>query len=111
MEDGSDSVEQPAQVVRSEPPPSVLEYRWEDDLIRWELKPTPGGTRLTLRHTHHERGWLPKIAAGWHLCLVVVDRLLDGQPIPRIVGEDAKEYWWEELSDAYTAQLEVDPAG
>jgi uncharacterized protein YndB with AHSA1/START domain len=107
MEDGSDSVEQPAHVLRSEAP-SVLEYRWEDDLIRWELEPAPAGTRLTLRHTHHERDWLPKLAAGWHLSLVVAERLLEGRPIPRIVGEDAKGYGWGELSDAYAAQLEVD---
>jgi uncharacterized protein YndB with AHSA1/START domain len=41
-EDGS-AVEQSAGVVRSDPP-SVLEYRWEDDLIRWDLEPTAGGT-------------------------------------------------------------------
>jgi hypothetical protein len=31
--------------------------------------------------------------------------------MPRIVGEDAKGYGWEELSDAYAAQLEVDSGG
>jgi uncharacterized protein YndB with AHSA1/START domain len=54
MEDGSESVEQPAQVLRSEPP-SVLEYQWEGDLIRWEQEQTPAGTRLMLRHTHQDR--------------------------------------------------------
>ncbi len=106
MEDGSDSEEQSADVLRAEAP-SLLEYKWEDDLLLWELKPTSAGTRLTLRHTHQDRDWLPKLAAGWHLCLVVADRLLEGRPIPRIVGEDAKNYGWEDLSDAYAETLDI----
>ena len=48
-----------------------------------------------------------KLAAGWHLCLVVADRLLEGRPIPRIVGETAKNYGWEDLSDAYAETLHI----
>ena len=47
------------------------------------------GTRLTLRHTVAGRDWIPKAAAGWHLCLVVAERLLDGHPIDPIRGQDA----------------------
>ena len=49
---------------------------------------------------------MPKVAAGWHLCLVVAERLLDGQPIEPIRGEDAMNYGWEDLRDAYGAALE-----
>ena len=36
--------------------------------------------------------WVPKVAAGWHLCLVVAERLLDGDPIEPISGADAMRY-------------------
>src|SRR5262245_25908622 len=50
MIDGETREDLPS-VVRRADPPSVLEYTWGDDLLRWELEPTAGGTRLTLRHT------------------------------------------------------------
>ena len=49
----------------------------------------------------------PKVAAGWHLCLVVAERLLDGEPIEPIVGEQAREYGWDDLHDAYAQRLGV----
>jgi uncharacterized protein YndB with AHSA1/START domain len=104
MIDGDTREDLPAVVRRAEPP-TVLEYTWGDDLLCWELEPTAGGTRLTLRHTVKDRGLVPKVAAGWHLCLVVAERLLDGEPIDPIRGEDAKNYGWEELNDAYAAKL------
>jgi hypothetical protein len=51
---------------------------------------------------------LPKVAAGWHLCLDVAERLLDGRPIGPIRGEDARNHGWEELHDAYAEKLERD---
>jgi hypothetical protein len=33
------------------------------------LEPTGEGTRLTLRHTVRDRGSVPMVAAGWHICL------------------------------------------
>ena len=105
MIDGDTTEDLPA-VVRRADPPSVLEYTWGDDLLRWELEPTAAGTRLTLRHTVQDRDLLPKVAAGWHLCLVVAERLLDGRPIEPIRGEDAMNYGWKELHDAYAAELD-----
>jgi hypothetical protein len=31
-------------------------------------------------------------AAGWHICLDVLDRALAGEPIGRIVGPDAMKF-------------------
>jgi uncharacterized protein YndB with AHSA1/START domain len=104
MIDGDTKEDMPAMVLRAEPP-TLLEYTWGDDLLHWELAPTAAGTRLTLRHTVREEGLLPKVAAGWHLCLVVAGRLLDGQPIGPIRGQDALNYGWQELNDAYAAKL------
>ena len=104
MIDG-DSAEDTAAVVRRAEPPTLLEYTWGDDLLRWELAPAAAGTRLTLRHRVADRDWLAKVAAGWHLCLDVAERLLDGRPVPPIRGDDARNHGWDELSEAYAAKL------
>jgi uncharacterized protein YndB with AHSA1/START domain len=94
----------PATVTRVEPP-TLLEYTWGEDRLRWELEAVEGGTRLTLRHTLTDRAWLPKVAAGWHICLDVAERLLDGEPIPPIRGRDALDHGWQELADTYAERL------
>lgn len=109
MVDGDTEVQSPASVRRAERP-VLLEYTWGGDLLRWELAPIDGGgTRLTLLHTIEDRGWIPKVAAGWHLCLDVAELLLDGTPVPPIRGEAAKEFGWEELRDAYATKLGEPP--
>jgi uncharacterized protein YndB with AHSA1/START domain len=95
-------------IVETAEPPHLLVYRWGSDLLRWELVPTAVGTRLTLQHTVPGRDWLPKAAAGWHLCLVVVERFLDGDPVGPIRGRDALNYGWSELHDAYAIKLPAD---
>jgi uncharacterized protein YndB with AHSA1/START domain len=104
MIDGDASADLPASVTRADPP-VLLEHTFGGDLLRWELTPNGAGTRLTLRHTLDDREWAPKVAAGWHLCLVVAERLLDGRPIPPIRGADAKNYGWDELHDRYAEKL------
>jgi uncharacterized protein YndB with AHSA1/START domain len=110
MIDGATAEDLPASVSRAEPP-TLLEYAWGADLLRWELTATDPGTRLTLRHTVQSRDWVPKVAAGWHLCLVVAEHLLDGQPIGPIRGEDARDYGWEQLHDAYAEKLAITGTG
>jgi uncharacterized protein YndB with AHSA1/START domain len=107
MIDGDESMELHANVTRAEPP-SLLEYSWGNDNLRWELEAAGDGTRLTLRHTLEDEDWVPKIAAGWHLCLVVAERLLEGDPIEPIRGDDAMSYGWGELRDAYADELDID---
>jgi uncharacterized protein YndB with AHSA1/START domain len=101
----ADSPEDTAAVVRRAEPPTLLEYTWGGDLLRWELTPAGAGTRLTLRHRVADRDWLPKVAAGWHLCLDVAERLLAGSPVPPIRGEDARNHGWDELAEEYAAKL------
>jgi uncharacterized protein YndB with AHSA1/START domain len=110
MVDGDTREAMPADVVRAEPP-ALLEYTWGDDRLRWELEAMGDGTRLTLRHTVDDRPLLTKLAAGWHLCLVVAERLLDGEPVGVIRGSEAMDYGWQELHDAYAAELGVDATG
>jgi uncharacterized protein YndB with AHSA1/START domain len=95
--------------------PRLLEYRWGPGDVRWELEPLANGTRLTLWH-NIDRGFVAMGAAGWHLCLDVLDQFLSGRPIGRIVGVDAmKLEGWQRLHAEYAAQFGVEapkwPAG
>ena len=104
MIDGEQRVDLPVTVLRAEPP-ALLEYTWGDDLLRWELAPSGGGTRLTLRHTLADRSMDAKVAAGWHLCVGVMQQLLDGTPVGVIRGQAAMAHGWAELSAAYADAL------
>ncbi|GIJ44996.1 hypothetical protein Val02_18820 [Virgisporangium aliadipatigenens] len=104
MIDGDARVPLPARIVRAERP-TLLEYTWDEDLLRWELTPTPTGTLLTLHHTVEGRDLAAMVAAGWHLCLDVADDLLAGKEVEPIRGEAAKDHGWEALRDTYAASL------
>lgn len=110
MIDGDAAEDLPASVRRAEPP-TLLEYTWGSDLLRWELAPIDRGTRLTLRHTVQDRAWVPKVAAGWHLCLAVAEHLLDGRPVGPIRGENARNYGWDALQSAYAQKLGIPDTG
>ena len=88
--------------------PNVLEYNWGGQDIRWELEPRQsGGTRLTLWH-NIDRRFISMGAAGWHICLDVLDRALAGQPIGRVVGPDAMKFeGWQRLNVEYAKQFGV----
>ena len=99
--------ELPSAVTRSEPP-RLLEYTWSGAVLRWELAPTEVGTRLTLHHTVDSPDWLPRAAAGWHLCLDVAGHLLAGDPVGPIRGMEAMDFGWNELNHAYADALGVE---
>jgi uncharacterized protein YndB with AHSA1/START domain len=83
--------------------PRVLEF----SDIRWELEAFGGGTRLTLWH-NIDRRFISWGAAGWHICFDVLDRLLSGTPIGRIVGADAVNFGWQQLNAEYAKQFGVE---
>jgi hypothetical protein len=95
------------RVTRAEAP-RVLEYSWGGQDIRWELEALGGGTRLTLWH-NIDRRYIAMGAAGWHICLDVLDHELGGTPIGRIVGPTAmKVGGWQRLNAEYAKQLGVE---
>jgi len=108
---GGDGSEKSPASVRHAKPSALLEYTWGGDVLRWELEPIATGTRLTLRHTLDDRSWAAKVAAGWHICLDVADRLLAGDPIGRIVADDARRHGWERLDAAYSERFGIPSAG
>jgi len=100
------------QVKRADAP-KVLEYDWGGQDIRWQLEPLAGGgTRLRLWH-NIDRRFISMGAAGWHICLDVLDRALAGQPIGRIVAGDALKFGgWQRLNAEYAKQFGVEaPSG
>jgi len=87
--------------------PRLLEYKWGEQEIRWELARRGGGTRLTLWHKI-DRRFISMGAAGWHICFDVLDHLLGGAPLGRIVGGDAMPFGWPRLHKEYTQQFADD---
>jgi uncharacterized protein YndB with AHSA1/START domain len=92
-------------VTRADPP-RLLEYNWGGNDLRWELEPLGNGTRLTLWH-NIDRRFISMGAAGWHICFDVLDRLLAGTPIGRIVGAEAMKFGWPRLHTEYARQFEI----
>jgi uncharacterized protein YndB with AHSA1/START domain len=88
--------------------PTLLEYNWGGFDMRWKLEGVAGGTRLTL-WTNIDRRFISMGAAGWHICLDVLDHLLSGTPIGRIVGPDAIKFGgWQRLNAEYAKQFGVE---
>ena len=85
------------RVTRAEPP-RFLEYGDQ----RWELEPFGGGTRLTL-WSNIDRRFISWGAAGWHISFDVLDSLLNGNPIGRVLGPEAmKLAGWQRLVGEYS---------
>jgi uncharacterized protein YndB with AHSA1/START domain len=90
------------KVTRAEAP-QLLEY----GDIRWELEALGSGTRLTLWHSI-DRRYISMGAAGWQICFDVLDRLLSGNPIGRIVGGEAMKFEWQRLNAEYAHQFGIE---
>ena len=88
--------------------PNVLEYNWGGFDMRWELEALGGGTRLTL-WTNIGRRFISMGATGWHICFDVLERLLAGEPIGRIVGPEAMKFGgWQRLNAEYAKQFGIE---
>jgi uncharacterized protein YndB with AHSA1/START domain len=87
--------------------PNVLEYNWGAQELRWQLEAAGGGTRLTLWH-NIDRRFVSMGAAGWHICFDVLDYLLSGTPIGRIVGREAMKFGWPRLNSEYAKQFGIE---
>ena len=84
--------------------PKLLEY----SDTRWELEAFGSGTRLTLWH-NIDRRFISMGAAGWHIAFDVLDHLLSGTPIGRIVGGDAMKFGgWQRLNAEYAKQFGIE---
>jgi uncharacterized protein YndB with AHSA1/START domain len=88
--------------------PEVLEYKWGGFDMRWKLEAVGGGTRLML-WTNIGHRFIAMGAAGWHICFDVLDRLLSGTPLGRMVGPDAMKYGgWQRLNAEYAKEFGIE---
>jgi uncharacterized protein YndB with AHSA1/START domain len=88
--------------------PKVLEYKWGGFDMRWELEDLGGGTRLTLWH-NIDRRFISWGAAGWHICFDVLERLLAGEPMGRMVGAKVMKFGgWQRLNAEYAKQFDME---
>ena len=91
-------------VTRAEAP-RLLVYDWGGNEMRWELEPVGAGTRLTL-WTSIDRRYVSMGAAGWHICFDVLDALIDGAPIGRMVGMEIMRFdGFQRLNTEYARQF------
>ncbi len=85
-------------------PPRVMELRWADDVLRFELSPDPDapaeGCVLELTVTFPEYGKAARDAAGWHVCLEQLDHVADGTELPWAPPDR-----WRVVHGVYVQQL------
>lgn len=68
---------------------SILEFTWAEDLVRFELFPNSEGCLLVLNETIQTlTPHTPRDLAGWHVCLDVIQHLLEGTTL-----EPRKDEW------------------
>jgi uncharacterized protein YndB with AHSA1/START domain len=95
------------RITRAEEP-SLLEYSWGGNDMRWQLEDYDGGTRLTL-WASIDRRYITMGAAGWQICLDVLEHQLAGTPLGRIAGPEAMKFeGWQQLNAEYAKQFSKD---
>jgi uncharacterized protein YndB with AHSA1/START domain len=85
------------EMLRYEPP-TVLEFRWGQDELRFELQRDGEGSLLNFVETFDEFGRAARDAAGWHVCLDALAAHLDGQPP---AGQEA----WPQVHQRYVERF------
>jgi uncharacterized protein YndB with AHSA1/START domain len=81
-------------------PPRLLEFRWGDETLRFELAPDGAGTVLTLLVGFDELGTAARDAAGWHVCLDALEHDLAGEDSPWTHRDR-----WDEVHPAYVERF------
>ena len=81
-------------------PPSVFEFRWDKEELRFELRPEGDGTALRFLNTFDELGKAARDAAGWHACLDLLFFVVAGREPP-----EGSESRWSEVHPRYVDNL------
>lgn len=90
-----------AEVLVAQEPVELI-HRWGDAILGWSLEAgDEASSTLTLEQAFDDESFGPDGAAGWHVCLDVLDARLQGRDLDRIVGQDAVASGWQQLRDAY----------
>ncbi|MBS4210043.1 SRPBCC family protein [Bacillus sp. FJAT-50079] len=71
----------------------VLEFTWDKDVVRFELNAKPEGCLLIFKEKiNNLTDHTPRDLAGWHVCLDVIEALLNGETIENRKAEWEKWY-------------------
>jgi uncharacterized protein YndB with AHSA1/START domain len=92
--------------------PALIAYTWgppPEDELRWTLDERDGGCLLTLEHSFADRFKAARDGAGWHVCLVALDRLLDGAEVPEKGSARRLPEGWSELNAEYQRRFGIAP--
>ncbi|HEX4214347.1 MAG TPA: SRPBCC family protein [Candidatus Dormibacteraeota bacterium] len=81
-------------------PCTLLEFRWNEDLLRFELEPDGDGTVVTFVNTFDELGRAARDASGWHLCLDALAWHMENEATPFDFGTP-----WPDVHAAYIERL------
>ena len=81
-------------------PPSVMELRWGEEILRFEVRPQGEGSMLSFTHTFDEIGKGARDAAGWHACLDLLGYDLSGVAAPWASADR-----WRQVRDAYIGRF------
>ncbi|OMC80276.1 activator of Hsp90 ATPase 1 family protein [Paenibacillus odorifer] len=78
---------------------SIFEFTWAEDLVRFELYPNSEGCLLVLNETLQTlTPHTPRDLAGWHVCLEVIQHLLEGTTLKS--RKDEWNKWYEQYREA-----------
>jgi uncharacterized protein YndB with AHSA1/START domain len=90
-------------------PPTVFQWTWSGDILRFELKPTDGGTTMTFTTWLQSRDLdeAAGAAGGYHVCLDQLRVLLDTGSAPSLIDsdEDARRLESEYAKTLMTGRL------
>ncbi|MEM7481304.1 MAG: SRPBCC family protein [Acidobacteriota bacterium] len=83
-------------------PPHLLEFRWSDSILRWELRADGEGCRLSFTEFLDDPSKGARSAAGWEMCLENLELLAQG-------GILAKFAWgvWRAKYSRYAKEFEA----
>ncbi|MCM3781737.1 SRPBCC family protein [Neobacillus mesonae] len=79
----------------------ILEFTWGEDKVRFEIKSNDDQERCTLvliEKINTLTGHTPKDLAGWHVCLDVIQTLLNGQEV--LQRQEEWNYWYPKYVEA-----------
>ncbi len=83
-------------------PPRLFVFTWSGEVLSWELAPDGDGTRLTFQTIFDDVSRASRDAAGWDVCLEMLDLVLDGTTPPPQAEQMRR---WDELFAGYVGDF------
>lgn len=80
-------------------PPNCFQFTWGEETLRFDIEAADGGSRLRFIHFIEDRRAAARDAAGWHVCLDLLERALAGENTDGPTSEPTDE--WRALYEKY----------